>query len=265
MSRRQDWGFPLIRNLPGVVSTEGWSWTRFPGRRHFWIGVDENSNPWLVKQKGTWNAVREHIYADFAQTLGICTQSSIYLILDNGSMPLQSEWHPDQTPHNVGLWKFEEHGDEPCSKKCPFRSLRNSRSLHSWLASGIKNPWDKIEARFLGYLCAMFEPTQTLINTSHRWVQIDNELTFSDLTKGRSAYLNVMSEIQQDPYSSIDGAQRVLKNLCLRVSNVSDDEIDRIVRIPTEFRCRTLAVKVRRHLRRIRITARAISDRLSSR
>jgi hypothetical protein len=266
MSGRQGWGFPLIRDLPSVVSTKRWSWRGFPGHRYFWVGVDENSNSWLVKQKGTWNAIREHIYADFAQTLGICTQSSIYLILDKGSMPLQGEWHPDQTPHNVGLWKFEEHGDAPCSEKCPFHSLSNPRSLHSWLGSGIKNPQDKIEARFLGYLCAMFEPTQTLVNTSHLWVQIDNELTFSDLpSRGRDAYGKVMCEIQRDPYFSVDGAQTLLKDLCFRVSNVSDKEIDRIVTTPVKFRCRTRAANIRRYLRRVRITAGAISDRLPSR
>jgi hypothetical protein len=265
MSQRQDWGFPLIRDLPPVVSTKGWRWKEFPGHRFFWIGIDENSNSWLVKQKGTWNAIREHIYADFAQTLGICTQSSIYLILDKGSMPLQSEWHPDQTSHNVGLWKFEERGGEPCSEKCPFHGLRNLKSLQSWMESGITNPRDMIEARFLGYLCAMFEPTQTLIDPSHLWVQIDNELTFSDLrSRGRSTYARVMGEIQHDPYFRMDGAQPVLQDLCSRVSDFSDTEIDRIVATPVEFRCRTLATQVERYLKRIRIAARAISDRLFS-
>lgn len=265
MFLRQDWGFPLMRDLPSLVSTKSWHWKAFPGHRYFWIGVDEHSNCWLVKQKGTWNAVREHIYADLAQTLGICTQSSIYLVLDKASMPLQSEWHPDQSPHNVGLWKFEEHGDEPCGEECPFHNLTSDRTPHSWFGSGIKNPRDTIEARFLGYLCAMFEPTQTLITTSHLWVQIDNELTFSDLpSKGHDVYASIMDEIKRDPYFTMDGAQPLLKDLCLRVSDVSDQEIDRITTIPAEFRCRTLTARVKRYLRRVRVTARAISNRLLS-
>jgi hypothetical protein len=40
-------------------------------------------------------------YAAFAQSLGICTQSSVFLILDESALPLQ--WHPDKIPYNVGL------------------------------------------------------------------------------------------------------------------------------------------------------------------
>jgi hypothetical protein len=178
------WGFPLIKDLPAIVTTEEWRWKTFPGHRDFWIGTDASSNSWLVKRKGTRNAIREHVYADFSQTLGICTQSSVYLTLDKYPMPLISEWHPDNTPHNVGIWNFDEHGREPCGSGCPRHNLNNMRPhatlAKAWLESGIKNPWDKIEARFLGFLCGMFEPTQTLVTKSHLWVQIDNELTFSD-------------------------------------------------------------------------------------
>jgi hypothetical protein len=261
------WGFPLIRELPAIVTTEGWHWERLSGYRDFWIGTDASSNSWLVKQKGTWNAIREHIYADFAQTLGICTQSSVYLTLDKHSMPLMGEWHPDKTPHNVGIWKFDEHGGEPCCRVCPRYEINRARRkvdkakssialLEAWFGCGVRNPWDLVEARFLGFLCGMFEPTQTLVTNSHLWVQIDNELTFSDWPFERGKlHESVTQEIRGDPFFKIEGAAERLGNLCSRICDVTDIEIDRITTAPDEFRCRTLVAKIRRHLLKLRRTA----------
>jgi hypothetical protein len=35
-----DWNFPLIRELPLMVKTDGWSWKAFRQKRDFWIGMD---------------------------------------------------------------------------------------------------------------------------------------------------------------------------------------------------------------------------------
>lgn len=261
------WGFPLIRELPAIVTTEGWRWERFSGYRDFWIGTDASSNSWLVKQKGTWNAIREHIYADFAQSLGICTQSSVYLTLDKHSMPLMGEWHPDKTPYNVGIWKFDEHGREPCGLECPRHKLNKLRPhaapLKTWFECGIRNPWDMIEARFLGFLCGMFEPIQPLVTKSHLWVQIDNELTFSDWPFERGKLCeSVMQEIRGDPFFKIEGAAKRIRNLCSRICDITDIEIARITTAPDEFRHRTLLAKVRRHILQLHRTAHLISDNL---
>lgn len=263
----KSWGFPLIRELPPLVKTEGWHWQAFPDHRDFWIGTDTNSNSWLVKQKGKRNAIREHIYADFAQTLGICTQSSTYLALDKRSMPLMGEWHPDKCPHNIGIWKFDEHDRAPCGRACPRHKLNRAKStadvLRACFGGGIKNPWDMVEARFLGFLCGMFEPTQTLVTTSHLWVQIDNELTFSDwpFERGRLCE-STIQEIRQDPFLRIDGAAQRIRDLCSRICDVADVEVDRITTVPDEFRCRTSVARVRAHLRQLRRTARWVSANL---
>jgi hypothetical protein len=254
------WGFPLIRELPAIVTTEGWGWERLPDHRDFWIGTDASSNSWLVKRKSTWNAIREHIYADFAQTLGICTQSSVYLTLDKHSMPLMGERHPDKTPHNVGIWKFDEHGREPCGFECPRKKLNKAKPhaapFKAWFESGIRNPWDRIEARFLGFLCGMFEPTQTLVTKSHLWVQIDNELTFSDWPFKRGKLCeSTIQEIRDDPFFKIEGAAKRLRKLCSRICDLPDAEIDRISTAPDEFRCRISLAKVRRHILQLRRTA----------
>jgi hypothetical protein len=219
--------------------------------------MDRSSNRWLVKQKGTWNAVREHIYADFAQTLGICTQSSVYLTLDECSMPLLGEWHPDKTPFNVGIWLFDEHGYEPCSHQCPRHQPNGAKGddakLKAWLECGVKNPWDMVEARFLGFLCGMSEPTQTLVTTSHLWVQIDNELTFGVLGFGRGGSVQrIVEEIRCDPLLAIKGPAQRMRDLCSRISDVTDRDLERIAAVPDEFRCKTLAAKIRRHLLQLR-------------
>jgi hypothetical protein len=113
--------------------------------------------------------------------------------------------HPDKIPYNVGLWKFEEHGQDPCGPSCPYNNTK--AAINEWPRWGLKNPWDKIGARFLGYLCGMFEPTQDLITTSHLWVRIDNELIFNQWAFERGkAYDNVMHEVLKDRWLKIDGA-----------------------------------------------------------
>jgi hypothetical protein len=261
------WGFPVIRELPAIVTTEGWHWETFPCHRDFWIGTDASANSWVVKQKGTWNAVREHIYADFAQTLGICTQSSVYLTLAKQSMPLMGAWHPDKTPYNVGIWKFDEHGREPCDLECPRHKLNTVKPraalLKTWFECEIKNPWDMIEARFLGFLCGMFEPTQSLVTKSHLWVQIDNELTFNDwpFERGKLSQ-STMQEIRNDPFFKIEGAGERIRAICSRICDMTEIEIDRITTVPNEFRCRTRVTKVRRHLLQLRRTSHLVSKNL---
>ncbi len=250
-----------------MVSTEGWSWKAFPGHRNFWIGTDTTSNSWIIKQKGTWNAIREHIYADLAQTLGICTQSSVYVTLDKGSMPLLGEWHPDKTPCNVGIWKFDEHSSKPCDQGCPYHKLNSAETatarMNAWLGSGIRNSWDRVEAKFLGYLSGMFEPTQSLVTTAHLWVQIDNELTFSDLGFGRGRSCeSVMRYIRDDQLFKIEGATKRMKELCSRISDVTDRDIDRIAKAPDEFSCRTRVARVRRHLLQLRRNIHLIDSQL---
>jgi hypothetical protein len=249
-----DWNFPLIRNLPLMVKTDSWSWETFGQKRDFWIGTDPQLNSWVVKLCGKLGAVHEHVYAAFAQSLGICTQSSVFLILDESSLPLQGQWHPDKIPYNVGLWKFDEHGHDPCGPSCPYNNTK--AAINEWPEWGLKNPWDKIEARFLGYLCGMSEPTQDLITTDHLWVQIDNELIFGCWAfKRGKAHDSVLREVVRDGWLKIDGARNRLKILCERISDVSDLEIERIVAIPSEYRSLTRAARLKRYLRQTRRTA----------
>jgi len=257
------WNFPLIRQLPHVVKTDGWNWQAFNDKRDFWIGTDpHHGNSWLIKLCGRLGAVHEHVYAAFAQSLGICTQSSLFLILDESALPLQGQWHPDKIPYNVGLWKFDEHGHDPCGPSCPYNNTEPT--INKWPEWGLKNPWDKIEARFLGYLCGMSEPTQDLITTSHLWVQIDNELMFGSWAFERGkAHDRVITEALRDPWLNIDGARNRLRLLCERITDVSDLEIERIVEIPSAFRCLTQAARLKKYLRQTRLTASKIRRSLS--
>src|SRR6266496_2649197 len=248
------WGFPLIRDLPLLVKTDGWDWEEFSAKRNFWVGTDSVGDFWIVKLRGKFGAVHEHVYADFAQTLGICTQSSVFVILDELATPLRGQRHPDKVPHNVGIWKLPKHDHRPCGSSCPYNNT--PATANDWPEWGIRNPWNKIEARFLGYLCGMSEPTQDLITTSHLWVQIDNELTFGQWAFERGkAYDNIVCEVSRDPWLRIDGVREKLRLVCERISDVSDAEIERIVAIPSEYRCRTRVAVLTRYLRQTRRTA----------
>ena len=48
-----------------------------------------------------WDAIRERVYSSLAQIVGICTQSSVYLILDLDAAPL----------HDANLPRNETRGD----------------------------------------------------------------------------------------------------------------------------------------------------------
>jgi hypothetical protein len=237
-----------------MVKTDDWSWEPFRQKRDFWTGTDQQGNSWVIKLCGKLGAVHEHVYAAFAQNLGICTQSSLFLILDAAALPLQGQRHPDKIPYNVGLWKFDEHSTAPCGLSCPYNKA--GAAINGWPEWGLQNPWDKIEARFLGYLCGMSEPTQDLITPSHLWVQIDNELMFGCWAFERGkAHERVLHELSRDPWLSIDGARNRIKFLCERISDVSDSEIEGMVEIPREYRCLTQAARLKRYLRQTRRTA----------
>jgi len=85
------WEFPKIRTLPRLVNAEGWTWSKaelgVEHRRRFWVGTDPDGTRWVVKMRGWYNAVREHIYASLGQRLGICVQSSVYLRLPDEAPP----------------------------------------------------------------------------------------------------------------------------------------------------------------------------------
>jgi hypothetical protein len=261
-SINEDWGFPRIRELPPMRDTVGWSWIPFKPCRNAWLGKDPQGRSWLVKLRGKVGAINEHVYADFSQSLGICTQSSVFLVLDKGASPLHGDWHPDKLRLNVALWKYEEHGYDPCGPSCPYNKLR--APINDWPQLGFRNPWDKIEARFLGYLCGMFEPTQDLITTDHLWVQIDNELIFDQWAFERGkAYENVMNEVLKDGWLKIDGARSRIKTLCERITDLSEVEIQSIATVPDEYHARTYAARLNRYLRQTRRTASKISRAFS--
>jgi hypothetical protein len=177
-------------------------------------------------------------------------------------LPLQGAWHPDKTPYNIAIWKFDEHGLQSCGPSCPYRNPK--ATIHEWPVVGFRNPWDKIKARFLGYVCGMYEPTQDLVTPSHLWVQIDNELTFRSWAFGRKAHEDVMQEASKDSLFKIDGVRPVVAKLCEQISDFPEAEIERIVTVPAEYRCRTLSARIEQYLQQTRWTAARIRKGLDT-
>ncbi len=171
--------FPSIIQLPQLVRSTGWHWEQraFGLYAHnFWVGTDQEGRHWLVKMRGKYDAVRERVYASLSQHVGICTQSSSYLLLANDAPPLHDAGtaRPMRVPHQAAILQIEEHGDMDECEGCPLKNLQDTKDaqayFRSWVTSGIKNPWDYFDATMLGYLCAKHEPTGTLITTDHSFV-----------------------------------------------------------------------------------------------
>jgi hypothetical protein len=263
---KHHWEFPTIDDLPHRLRTEGWTWNPLGQDLHprrFWVGTDKDGRNLVVKMRGKWDAIRERVYSSLAQIVGICTQSSVYLILDLDAAPLHDANLPrnERTRYQSGLWMFKEHAVGTCGPECPMSNPSDSQDdpravFDAWLRSGIRNPWDWFDATMLGYLCAKFEPSGQLITTSHLWVQIDNEYMFSawPFKRGNVAG-DALDGMRKDAFMKVNGANLRLNDLCARVSEVTDAEIERILEVPEDYRGRTQAAGLAKWLRQARSTA----------
>src|ERR1019366_3689535 len=264
------WGFPIIRELPTLLTTKGCNWNKKQlgigmDNRSFWIGTDTQGNSWVVKMRGASDAIRERVYSSLAQTIGICTQSSVYLVLSDDAGPLWDEARPrfTRTPQHGALWMLDEHGIEPCGPGCPYSHRDHGPDFRSrfesWLRCGVQNPWDRYDAAILGYLCGKFEPSGNLITASHLWLQIDNECMFSWFERGKTNR-DAINDIRKDPLMKVNGATERIAALCARVTNVTDAELELILEVPNEYRAKTQVVRLRRWLRQARRTAEWIAE-----
>lgn len=144
--------FPLMRDLPQVVETTGWSWRSYEApvapSMNFWIGTDREGNRWLTKLTGDFCAYREIVFARLAQRMHWSCQSSVFMRLDEssaneigakpggGSMPHTGSWTNTQTLHATKIatlprWLEDRLLLLKISRTCPLRT--------SW--TGLRVKW----------------------------------------------------------------------------------------------------------------------------
>lgn len=235
-----DLGFPLSRSLPPLLSPEGWSWHYLSNNQRFWIGEDLDGLRWLVKFRGGFYAVRERGFSIIAQALGISCQSSTFLKVPQNCLAFQQN-HPRtdyDDAYQLATWFFDEHEPSPAQTciDCPLETLNRlweSRPydvgiLHT---SSVAHAIDIARGEMLGMLCEMHEPPGRLFTRDHRFVQIDNELMFSNCAGAKlcdSPWVMDDGNIRQ---SGLDEAI----HLCKQVLSLPDEIFDEAIRLPPGY------------------------------
>jgi hypothetical protein len=174
--------FPQMHDLPSVVDTAGWQWSKFQTpvlpTKDFWLGIDRHGNRWLTKLRGDFYAYREIVFARLAQQMGWSCQSSVFMRIDAQSAALlgvqKGEIH-------AAHWFMEEHIHLPCVEGCSLTSFVGKpvglvEDLENLNIAHISD-WPKSE--LAACLFGGNEPPGRLFTASHEFVIIDSEQMFA--------------------------------------------------------------------------------------
>jgi hypothetical protein len=252
-------GFPKIDKLPVLLfSNRRWRWRKFELRPEFWVAVDEQDRSWLVKMTGKRYSVREHIFAVLAQKVGLCAQSSTYLLLRNTDPP-RHDPRQDTGKHQLAIWIVEEHAQRRCRNRCQYLSPRtviNDDWWQLWLRSGVRNPWHWFELQVLGLICGQHEPSGGIVTKGHVIVGFDNEQMFGGWPFERRKWShNAVREINENIWVTLPKGPQRIRSLCKRVMKRSDSQLDEIVAVPKGYRAKSVAGGYRKWLAQARSTA----------
>lgn len=174
--------FPQIRDLPPVVETTGWHWTRFEApvapSHNFWVGTDRQGNRWLTKLNGDFCAYREIVFGRLAQSMNWSCQSSVFMRLDADSARLLRD---EPGAIHAAHWFLDEHLHPPCGDKCDLAPLVNKPicSVEDLENLGISHILDWPKSELAACLFGGTEPPGRLFTSSHEFVIIDSELMFA--------------------------------------------------------------------------------------
>ncbi len=174
--------FPLIKDLPLVIGTNGWQWEKFltpgPPQNDFWLGTDKEGNKWLTKLRSDFYAYREIVFARIAQKMGWSCQSSTFIQLDIESA---KELGSHDSRIHAAHWFMEEHQPQPCSIDCAIHDLidRHAHSINELHDVEVTHILDWPKSEFAACLFGANEPPGKLITVNHEFVIIDSEQMFS--------------------------------------------------------------------------------------
>jgi hypothetical protein len=227
--------FPPIKELPIMQYSENWQWTSCLSLgTDFWIAEDEDGRKWLVKLRGSFYAFRERTFSSIAQHLKISCQSSTFLKIPSGSEPLLGTRQASQ--NQLAICLIPEHIHGFCGDECPLRSYTETFSAADDKSaalndSQIPNALDWARGEMLGYICDMHEPPDRLFTPNHEFVQIDNEMMF---TNAHADFWEcVWLKSDQDEWSEV--GIREAQKLCESVAALSDESIAGATEIPTDY------------------------------
>lgn len=174
--------FPLIRDLPSVVDTKGWTWRSFDAPSapsfNFWLGTDPQGNRWLTKLGGDFRAYREIVFSRLAQQMGWSCQSSVFMRLDEESARIigakAGEIH-------AAHWFLDEHIYPPCTEGCSLALLLGKPigAVEDIVDLPVAHIIDWPKSEMAACLFGGHEPPGQLFTKTHEFVIIDSELMFS--------------------------------------------------------------------------------------
>ncbi len=196
--------YPRIENLPLQVDASDWTWSRTE-ERDFWIGHELDGTKWLVKGRGSFYALRERASAYLLQTLGINSQSSAFMILPEGSLPVVDK--PEKR-HQLAI-RFIE--------KCGMNCMDGENRI------------DSVKLNVLACLCGANEPSEILISEDHIIYVIDNEQMFQDPYPSDPITCADWSEIEYDDMMELT------LDLCRKLSVIDDRDIQVFTAIPDGY------------------------------
>ena len=226
--------FPLSRSLPPLLSPDGWTWHPPSDRLRFWVGEDADGTRWLVKFRGGFSAVRERAFSIIAQALGISCQSSTFLKVPLDCTPFRAGDAGDV--HQLAILFLDEHEPgQPCDN-CPLEALNrhwrdSPYDVETLRASPVRRIIDMARGEMLGGLCEMHEPPGHLFTRDHVFVQIDNELMFSEWA-GANLWDSpwVTNNGQIKPHGLNEAAR-----LCKQVQSLPDEVFQEALRLPPGY------------------------------
>ena len=255
--------FPPSRSLPPLLHADDLKWQAPTEDLRFWTCTDATGARWLVKLRGGFCAVRERAFSVIAQALDISCQSSAFLKMppQRQLWPIPAQRSESTDVYQLATWLLDEHSHHSHCTDCPLPDLdtqfaRRPYDLDVLRRSKVTSLLDWARGEMLGMLCEMHEPPGQLFTTSHKFVQIDNELMFACAAG---------ADLRDSPWVT-DDANRIRPSgleeairLCEQVLSLSDDVYQDAIRMPEGYRPRMLW-SVRKQIGLIRPRARDFLD-----
>ena len=229
--------FPLMRDLPPVLETKGWSWKRFTApvapSHNFWLGSDRDGNCWLTKLTGAFCAYREIVFARLAQAMKWSCQSSAFLRVDKHSAQVLGI-SPGEI--HAAHWFLMEHLHPPCTPDCALQFLvgKDRLAVTDLMGSAIAHLLDWPKSEFAAYVFGGIEPPGRLFTTAHEFVIIDSEQMFAT---GPCEFDAASWCKEANGRPSASGRALALE-VCTDLAALSESQVHEALRIPDEVSIR---------------------------
>lgn len=225
--------FPLIRDLPSVIDTEGWGWNQL-GRSggDIWIGTDLAGKQWLLKLRGSFYAYREIVFARIAQTLGWSHQSSVFALVSEDAVPRQDSRELEMV--QAVSWFLPEHWSKSCRPGCPLEALNQNFGnnpndpIAALCRSSIVRVLDWARGDIAAHIFGANEGPQRLFTIGHEFVLIDSEQMFST----QPCELTTTGWWSRRDGSPSDVGIDLTLEVCKEVGALSNADLDACLSIP---------------------------------